>query len=140
ETATDAYLQPLLDIDFTFQVEDARAFEFDPLTQEPADNLPAAARGLKSKKVRFRQPPGPVRTQHAMGGDGDRIFRDAFGRCEITTDEVVPAIAYGRDNQAGTVQFCNRRHVGHKLPHGLWAFQHRNVVEDIGEDLDRDYP
>jgi hypothetical protein len=75
-------------------VDRANSFRSPPhppgtLACRSADNLPAAARGLKGAKLGLVQSLSPIGRQHAVRGAGDRIFWDTLGRSEVAADKVV---------------------------------------------------
>jgi len=106
-------------LDLTFQVEDARAFQLDAIARQPANDLSTASRGLEGTKHCLALSFGPVRRQHAMRAAGHRIFRDALGWGEVTANEVIAFIPRSGHNHAIAIHAGERCYIGSKLTYDL---------------------
>jgi hypothetical protein len=62
------------------KIEDASAFQFDSVTDQPANHLASTLRSLEGAKGRLAQSFGPVGCQQAMRAAGHWIFRNPYGQ------------------------------------------------------------
>lgn len=66
------------------------------------------------------------------------ILRDALSRSEVAADKIVSAIPRRRDDDAAAIHAADRRDIRSKLAHDLRALEQSDIVESIGDNLDRD--
>ena len=128
----------LLDVNlhFALKIEDAGAFQFDPIANQSTSHLSSAPRSLKRMKLSLTQTVGPVRCQHAMGSSCHRIFRDPFCWREVSTNKVILFLRRSGHDYAGTANAGKRNHIGRQSTQDLLALNQRQVVKLVAKNFD----
>src|ERR1700743_569187 len=72
-----------------------------------------------------------------MSSPGYRIFGDAFRRSEVAADKVEMRFAGSGYDHTAAVEAGKRSHIRGDFPHSVGALEHRQIVKDVGEDVDR---
>src|ERR1700731_2803811 len=129
-----------LNLNFTFQVEDASAFQFDAIIGQPTNDLSTSPRYLCSAKGSLAQSFGPIRRQHTISCAGYGIFRNTLGGGEIAADEVVNSVARGGHDHAAAVHAGERSHIRSEPAQELRIRQQSHVVELVGKSFDWNGP
>src|SRR3984957_2022234 len=71
-----------------------------------------------------------------MSSTGYRIFENPLRRGKVAAEKVEMPITGSSHDHAATVETGNRSHIRDDFPQNLCAFQHRQIVEDVAEDVD----
>lgn len=110
-------------------------YKANPVPAELAINLAAATGSLISMKGRLLEPGSPIWCQHAVRCARDGVFRNTFGGCKVTANEIISVVTRGRNNYTWAVKARYGHEVGREVADYFGMIENCEIIVLIDVDL-----